>query len=122
MSAKKEFVERREHQRFKIKAIARPVNMKKIGRIVDISLGGFAYRYVGNEGGWPNNLFQLGKLFGRAGENFNNVPLKTTSDIKLTDTAFTTRRRCIQFGELTPRQVEALKKFISNNTTEMQGV
>lgn len=116
MSRHEEFVDRREHKRFVVKAAPLPVNETKIGRIVDIGMGGFAFRYIGEGGDWPNKLFHLGILFGDNDLEVEQLRLKTASDVEMPDSFIISRRRCVKFGSLTSRQIAQLENFIATYT------
>ncbi len=121
MTDEGELTERREHKRHQLKdhSFVANVNRNKIGKIINISMGGFALRYIDTEK-WPDNSFKSGIVLS---ENFymENIPLRTISDSlidKGLPSSITERRRHIQFGELTPGQMSQLEYFIQNNRME----
>jgi hypothetical protein len=89
------------------------------GRIIDISREGLAFHYVTSEGG-SNGSFELGILFAYHGFYCEKIPVKTISDFEVPDetrvNSIATRRRSVQFGELTEDQISQLEYFIQNLT------
>ena len=121
----KDLVERRKHKRFQVEdgafALFRPHwhHSTMSGRIIDINRHGLAFHYVTSEGGW-NGSFELGILFAYHGFYCDKVPVKTISDFEVADETrvswIATRRRSVQFGELTPHQISQLEHFIGSHT------
>lgn len=116
MSQQQDFVDRREHKRFTVKPAPLPVNEGKIGRIIDIGMGGFSFRYIGEEGSWSNKLFDLGLLFDGVDLETEKLRLKTASDVEIPGSFISSRRRCVKFADLTPKQISKLENFIANYT------
>jgi len=107
--------ERRQHERFQVKegvlAALRINAINKLGKIIDMSKGGLAFRYIYN-GEWSDLNVAAPASFDRVtimGEdNFflEDFPLKTVSDCVIAkENSFNLikmRQRSMQFGELTP--------------------
>jgi CheY-like chemotaxis protein len=115
-------VERREHERFKVKdgAIAIPISdLPKQGKIIDISKSGLAFCYKGN-GDLSKELTELSISMDGEDLNLDNIPCKTISDFTLADDAplesMVMKRCSIQFGDLTSIQTDQLEHFIENHT------
>ena len=117
----KEHAERRQDVRYRVRegAFAVLPDCRIVGEIVDISKGGLALRYIiGNEdlsGSSGLDILFAGGKFHLAG-----VPIRTVSDSVMPDDFYsdsvTTRRRGIQFGEMTPEQRNEVKSFIGKHT------
>lgn len=121
----KDLVERRKHKRFQVEdgafALFRPHwhHSTISGRIIDISRDGLAFLYITSKDG-SNGSFELSILFAYHSFYCDNVPVKTISDFEVADetpvSSITTRRRGVQFGELTQDQISQLEYFIQNHT------
>jgi hypothetical protein len=89
----------------------------KVGQIIDMSMGGLAFRYVGMEEPLHGELdiflserdFYLGR-----------IPFKTVSDFEMVSTApsspVSMRRTGVQFKKLTHFQISRLQYLIQNYT------
>ncbi len=113
MNDRKKFVERRKHQRFTCTNCAVTVNFKACP-IVNISMGGFAFRYS-NSGDWQQDKVEGAILFG---DNIylEEVPFQTVSDYVSQDTIpdlIENRERGVRFGKLSSDQKACLKDYIS---------
>ncbi len=119
--AKKEFDEHRRHKRFQVPQgvfVGFGQHANKVGQIVDVSMGGLAYRYVGSEessDGSHLDIFVTDNDF-----YLGAVPFKTVCDLQVVDRAPAspmTMRRCgVQFGKLTRKQSVQLEYFIQQHT------
>jgi hypothetical protein len=108
------FVERRQHQRFACKNCAVTVNFKACP-IVNISMGGFAFRYT-NSVDWQQDKIEGAILFG---DNIylEDIPFYAVSDIIAPDTIpelIENRERGVRFGKLNPDQLAGLEEYISH--------
>jgi len=109
--------ERRKHKRYRAKSGTCALN-SRVGEIIDISLGGLAFRYV-DRGEWDDMPpSDLGILFGNGDLCLEDIPLKVISDCAINDGINITRRCGVQFGELTKKQLEQLEYFIWANTID----
>jgi len=75
--------ERRRHQRFEVKdlAIAVPNNvLPQVGRIINISKGGMAVRYLDQEN-WTNEAYTVDILI-NSSFLMNNIPIQNVGDLK----------------------------------------
>ncbi len=113
-----EVVEGRQHDRFKVHDGGFAELCPKftvMGKIMDISRGGFSFRYVASKartnGSANMNILTTDGRFCLA-----KVPVKTIRDSAMPREfsfgAITLRHCAVQFGELTPRQQVDLEYFI----------
>ena len=144
MTNKKEVVERRKHERLKVKsgaiAMIRPLPAKqehskdmsidgnalvakaKYCQIINISKDGLAFRYI-DKNGELNEPFELDLLFIQDSICFTylkNVPLKTFwishSASKTSFSKLKTIEQCVQFGKMMPNQISQLDRFLEKCT------
>ena len=113
-------VERRKYKRYQVKNGAYTVNSTKPGLIIDIGLGGLAFRYIDRKD-WPSESFELDIVFDDNDFRLAAIPYKVISD-SITDNDFssenmTVKRRSVEFSELSAEQISKLKSFIEHNTT-----
>ena len=122
MNPQTESVERRENKRFYAPAGAFAVlgpNATKVGRVMDISLSGLAFRHVDKE----ESMSELNEIdVFMIDDNFhvNKIPFEAVSDYEIMNEGplalMTTRQSGLRFGELTPSQRSLLEYFIQNHT------
>lgn len=114
-------VEHRKHKRFQIPKgsfAALGPDCTKVGPVVDMSMRGLGFRYVGSEeppkGSYVDIFLSEGDFY------LGKVPIKTISDVEVVDKApssSTTLRRCgVKFGTLTQNQKAQLERFILYHT------
>lgn len=115
-------MERRRHQRFQAEDGAMVTlhhYASLVGRIIDISKGGLAFRYMDTDER-PRGSFQMDILVEKAGFLLEKVPAKTISDLELPKefsySPTTMRRQGVRFGDLTENQKSKLEFFIRNHT------
>jgi len=91
------------------------------GQIVDVSRGGLAFHYVAGEEKeeeGPNGSFELVILLADNNFHIDKVPFETISDFEIANkvpfSSITMRRRGVQFGKLTDKQISQLDYFIRN--------
>ena len=123
MCSQTESVERRENKRFHAPIGAFAVlgpNATKVGRIMNISLSGLAFRHVDKE----VSLSELNEIdVFMIDDNFhvNKIPFEAVSDYEIMNedplALMTTRQSGLRFGELTPSQRSLLEYFIQNHTS-----
>lgn len=109
--------ERRKHERLKVKnlAIAVPNNpASHVARIVNISKGGMAVRYL-DQSDWLENADAIDILVN--GDFFmTGIPIKNIFDFKVKDhvsfSIIIERQCCLQFNSLSPEQESRLNEFI----------
>lgn len=118
MNKQKNFVQRRQHLRFRVDnamvGIARQ-RYTRLGQIVDISLGGMAFRYVDNGPNDPGFPEEAECFLSLSLENFQleDLPYRTVHDFQLLPAYLELRQRCLQFNTLTPAQLVQLEYVIS---------
>lgn len=126
MTNNKEIVEGRKHKRFRVQdgafAVAgMPPHPRCIppGQIVDVSRGGLAFQYVAGEEEGSNGSFELVILVANNNFHSDKVPFETISDFEIANevpfSSITMRRRGVQFGKLTDKQISQLDYFIRNH-------
>ena len=123
MTKKKKSSERRRHKRLRAKEGTLAVLGSPritIGKIVDVSMGGLAVRYVAEEALSKESCRidilmadGLSHLYGLPCETVYDIEAKTTVPL----TSMVERRRGLKFGKLTPSQKLHLEDFISSHTT-----
>ena len=109
--------ERRKHQRFRLKDLAIAVPNKptsQVGRIVNISKGGLAVRYVDRDD-WAGEADSIDILI-NSGLFLTNIPIQNVSDFEVENqvsfSIMTERQCCLQFGALSSEQENRLDEFI----------
>jgi hypothetical protein len=122
MTAGVERDERRGNKRFHASTGAFAVlgpNSTKVGRVIDISLSGLAFRHVDKEeplsGLNELDVFMIDDDF-----HVNKIPFDTVSDYEImndnTLAFMRTRQSGLRFGALTSSQRSQLEYFIQNHT------
>ncbi len=119
MTSSKERVERRKHKRFQVRkggfAGLGPY-FENIGPIIDVSMGGLGFRYIGSE---ETNGSYLDIFLADDDFYLRNVRFKTIWDFKSVNetlsSSVTMRRRGVQFKKLTDHQRSQLEYFIKNH-------
>jgi hypothetical protein len=122
MTGEVERDERRGNKRFHATTGAFAVlgpNSTKVGRVIDISLSGMAFRHVDKEeplsGLNELDVFMIDDDF-----HMNKIPFEAVSDYEIPNEGhpafIRTRQSSLRFGELTPRQRSQLEYFIQNHT------
>lgn len=108
--------ERRKHDRFEVRNLAIAVPNKpssQIARIVNISKGGLAVRYL-EQTNWLGNADAIDILVNNS-FLMSNIPIKSVSDFKVENrvsfSIISERQCCLQFGPLSPEQELLLDEF-----------
>lgn len=121
-------IERRKHERFKVQEgifAAVTGDYAKLGPVVDASMGGLSFHYADEEQtnvgkGQTNALREMAIFSSQTSLYLSDVPFLTVSDFKLPSevplSSVTRRRRGVQFGELTLKQIFLLNHFVENYT------
>jgi hypothetical protein len=130
MTNKKEFTERRKHERFKVKngaiAIIRLSDSisasQKYGQITNISQGGLSFRYI-DRTGESNEPVKLDLLFIQ--DSICTAYLKYLSlqtvwvshlDSKTSVSELKIKQQGVQFGKMVPNQIAQLDRFLEKCT------
>ena len=114
--------ERRQFTRFRPKDGTMAVNHHALGPVINISLGGLSFRYMGEDNSKTVSDL-LGIFLGSENILIEKLPTKVVTD-KLISQGSTflktpTRQRSIKFTNLTKMQRDKLTDFISNKTLKM---
>jgi hypothetical protein len=115
-------VERRKHERFEIwdeAFVLLGPDSTKLGRIIDIGMGGLAFSHVGRARP-PSALFELDLFLVDSDYYLEKMPYEIISDIKTQNSRFDSiaMRRCgVRFGDLTHSQIAQLEYFIHSHTS-----
>jgi hypothetical protein len=120
MIPEKETVEQRRHKRFQVPKgafVGLGPHDTKVGQIVDLSMGGLAFRYVGDAE--PSNG-ELDIFLSERDFYVGRIPFKTVSDFEVTGRAgvssIAMRRSGVQFRKLNRNQTSQLEHFIQKHT------
>jgi hypothetical protein len=119
---RQDFPERRKFRRLKTAentfALLRG-QVSKLGRVIDISNGGLAFRYV-SIGERLKGSFEVDLVSPRDDFRLKGFPVKVVSNFKRHSRTpsgrIRLRRVGVQFGELTHDQISQLQHFMRNNT------
>jgi hypothetical protein len=121
MMNKKNFIERRKRDRFKVRSgafVSIKSDTDKIGTIRDISRDGFAFRYIGKEGEIYGPL-EVDISYVGSDLYVQKVKSKTISDFKTdkkaSSSSLSIRQCCVQFCELADNQISHLDNFIQKH-------
>ncbi|MCK5542785.1 MAG: PilZ domain-containing protein [Desulfobacterales bacterium] len=121
--------ERRKHTRFSIKngsyATISP-NSSKIGQIVDISMGGLAFKYIDTKPDKNKNKRQETLFLSSMGYYVGNIDFKTVADYEVPGCeipespsgAMKIRIKHVKFTDLKLKQLFDLDYYIGNNAIE----
>jgi hypothetical protein len=93
--------------------------VSKLGRVIDISNGGLAFRYV-SIGEHLKSTFELDLVSPKDNLRLNGLPVKVVSNFetqsKTPSRQIRLRRVGVQFRELTQYQMSQLQHFMGNYT------
>lgn len=124
MNSKQAGAERRRHKRFLVPDGTLAVFGRSrtiVGSLIDISMGGLAFRYVTDEE-LPRDASEIDILLAEGLSHLYGLPCETVYDIETANRTrlaiMTERRRGLKFGELSPNQKLHLEYFIRNYTTQ----
>lgn len=116
--------ERRRHKRFLVPNGTLAVFGRShpiVGSLVDISMGGLAFRYV-TEKELPKEASEIDILLADGLSHLYGLPCETVYDIETVNkkrlAIMTERRRGLKFGKLSPNQKLHLEYFIKHHTTD----
>lgn len=94
---------------------------RKLGQILDISRGGLAFTYIGEEEG-PQKNAELDIFLSGIGFNSKNIPYKTISDFEIeskVEFSSVKMRRCgVKFRQLHLEQISQIEDFLQNHTKD----
>lgn len=128
MIPNRKIVDKREHKRYQVPAdsyVSVGSDDRIVGQIIDISVGGIAFRHVGSDE-LPAEAHL--DIFLTEGDLYlRKVPFKRVADFEIRNVVVektvdpiprsyrTMKRGCVQFGELMPGQISQLEHFIQNH-------
>lgn len=127
MVGRKRTVERRKNKRYKAiegAYAAISPNSHKLGQIIDISMGGLAFKYIdtGNGEADFDEAANESIFLSSMGYYVGDLPFTTVSDYEVTNTpsfsSMKVRKRHIQFRELSFKQLFDLDYYLRNNVSE----
>jgi len=111
-------LERRKHKRFPAPPntyVQLNDQVSKLGRVLDISKGGLAFRYI-SVGKELKEEFQLELISAHVNPELNPLPVKVILEIEMASEtparAVTLSRASVQFEELKDEQAHWLERFI----------
>lgn len=124
MATKKRSIERRKNKRYKAKEGAYAAispHSRKLGQIIDISIGGLSFKYIDNneeKEDEPERSIFLSSLGYYVGE----LPFKTIEDYEITNSpsfsSMKLRKRRVKFAELNFKQLFDLDFYMRNNVID----
>jgi hypothetical protein len=127
MVGRKRTVERRKNKRYKAVegayAAVSP-NSHKLGQIIDISMGGLAFKYIDTGNGETENESQREEsiFLSSMGYYVGDLPFKTIADYELTNapsfSSMKVRKRHVQFTDLSFKQLFDLDYYLRNNVSD----
>ena len=118
-----QFVEQRAFGRFPTKegAFAVATAPRKLGQILDISRGGLAFTYIGEEKGSLKDM-NLDIFTSGLGFNSKNIAFKTISDFEIEEknefSSIKMRRCGVEFRKLNSDQSSQIEDFLQNHTKD----
>ncbi len=127
MVGRKRTVERRKNKRYKAiegAYAAISPNSHKLGQIIDISMGGLAFKYIdtSNDDTENKELPEESIFLSSMGYYVGDLPFKTISDYEVTNapsfSSMKVRKRHVQFTDLSFKQLFDLDYYLRNNVSE----
>lgn len=127
MVGRKRTVERRKNKRYKAVegayAAVSP-NSHRLGQIIDISMGGLAFKYIdtSNEDVNSETAKDESIFLSSMGYYVGDLPFITISDYEVTNapsfSSMKVRKRHVQFKDLSFKQLFDLDYYLRNNVSE----
>ena len=116
---KKLFIERRAHPRYYIEGLALNSDGSVCAHLIDIGMGGIAFRYVADNTTWSEMREEQGTI---SGQDFyvEKIPLVTVSEKDLYNGIYTIKRHSVKFGNLTPDQLYKIEKIITDHVADLK--
>jgi len=127
MVGRKRTIERRKNKRYKAVEGAYAAispNSHKLGQIIDVSMGGLAFKYIDtSEDDIQNEHLPEETIFlSSMGYYVGDLPFKTISDYEVTNapsfSSMKVRKRHVQFTDLSFKQLFDLDYYLRNNVSE----
>lgn len=127
MVGRKRTIERRRNKRYKAVEGAYAAispNSKRLGQIIDISMGGLCFKYIDtpNKSEGPEKKDEESIFLSSMGYYVGDLPFQTIADYEITDTpsfsSMKVRKRHVKFTDLTLKQLFDLDYYLKNNVSE----
>jgi len=127
MVGRKRTVERRKNKRYKAvdgAYAAISPNSHKLGQIIDISMGGLAFKYIdtSTEENDVDASAEESIFLSSMGYYVGDLPFKTISDYEVTNapsfSSMKVRKRHVQFTDLSFKQLFDLDYYLRHNVAE----
>ena len=130
MIPQKEMVDQRKHKRYVVPTgsfVVLGPHGPILGQIIDISMGGVAFRYMNSRK--PKDESYLDIFLTEGDLSLGKLPFKTVSDFETLNVVLpkvvdpiplsskVMKRSSVQFAQLTPDQISRLKYLIRSHTT-----
>jgi c-di-GMP-binding flagellar brake protein YcgR len=118
MLSNKTKTERRDHKRYRVKGHMVIVDTDQCGPIIDLSMGGLAFRYAAPQADKNDGKRMISATL--IGEDFclAKVPLETISIATIEKNGVSVNRCNVRFGELDAEQKKRIKNFIIMNSLD----
>jgi hypothetical protein len=128
MADKKEPAELRKHERYLVPTgsfVSLGNNGSTLGQILDVSMGGLAFRYIGED---SSNGSHLDMFSTEHDFHLRKVPFRSVTDFEIDNLVLskiggrvhphcrTMRRGSVRFHKLSRKQRSQLKDFLENHT------
>ncbi len=124
MPTNKAVIERRKHKRYNAKEGAYAAispHSQKLGQIIDISMGGLAFKYIDNSEK-PEDRQEQSIFLSSLGYYVGELPFETIEDYEITNypsfSSMKLRKRRVKFTELSFKQLFDLDHYLKNNVIE----
>ncbi len=127
MVGRKRTIERRKNKRYKAVEGAYAAispNSHKLGQIIDLSVGGLAFKYIdtSNEETEEKQTSEETIFLSSMGYYVGDLPFKTIADYEITNapsfSSMKVRKRHVQFTDLSFKQLFDLDYYLKNNVAE----
>jgi len=127
MVGRKRTVERRKSKRYKAVEGAYAAispHSHKLGQIIDVSMGGLAFKYIDTSNDDMENeaLSEETIFLSSMGYYVGDLPFKTIADYEVTNapsfSSMKVRKRHVQFTDLSFKQLFDLDYYLRNNVSE----
>jgi len=127
MVGRKRTIERRKNKRYKAVEGAYAAispNSSKLGQIIDISMGGLAFKYIdtSSDDAQSEQLPEKTIFLSSMGYYVGDLPFTTITDYAMTDapsfSAMKVRKRHVKFNDLSFKQLFDLDYYLRNNVSE----
>jgi len=127
MVGRKRTVERRKNKRYKAVEGAYAAispNSHKLGQIIDVSMGGLAFKYIDTSSDDAAGHIQSEEtiFLSSMGYYVGDLPFETISDYEVTNapsfSSMKVRKRHVRFTDLSFKQLFDLDYYLRNNVSE----